>query len=237
MKSNSSREIFQHLHHPSVVCTIISRKDLSQLSQVMADTHRPDLLELRLDLLRDLIGEALDGIAQLATAPPVLITARRGDEGGAGDLTSEARKNLILNHLDHASFIDIEIRSLEAERWDTVIAKARSQTPRIQIVGSFHDFQSTPSSQELTGIINRGVQTGVDLVKIATRLHSPEDMSRLEALLDSPPVPLAVMGMGELGKDSRVQLALKGSFFNYGFAAEQSAPGQWQANELVARLR
>jgi 3-dehydroquinate dehydratase-1 len=44
------------------------------------------------------------------------------------------------------------------------------------------------------------------------------------------------MGMGPLGKVSRLVLAAAGSRLNYGYLDKPQVPGQWPAPELVRRL-
>ncbi len=224
--------------HPAVVCTITSAGDLSALPDIMAHSSKPDLLELRLDLLGSLADQAVQAVSALKPKPDLLLTARRGDEGGGGNLSCADRQRLFNLHLARAALIDIEIRSLETENWGNFIALVRSQASPPLIIGSYHDFKQTPAHDSLKAVISRGMAAGVDIVKIATRLQSENDLQRLKTLLDSPPLPLAVMGMGEhLGQISRIQLARAGSLLNYGYAVEESAPGQWQANSLARQLR
>lgn len=236
--SNLLKKLKKSGRSPQVVGTVASSTDLSVLPAVMAKEYRPDILELRLDLLGALRDQTFAIVSDFLPTPPILLTARRQDEGGSGERSFENRKSLIQRDLASASLIDIEIRSIESESWDELIREARSRQSAPLIIGSYHDFNTTPSTEKLQQVINRGMDAGVDLVKIATRLGSEEDIDRLEALLDSPPVPLSLMGMGEeLGKASRIRLALGGSVLNYGFIAEESAPGQWQANEMAERLQ
>ena len=44
------------------------------------------------------------------------------------------------------------------------------------------------------------------------------------------------MGMGPLGKVSRLVLAAAGSRLNYGYLDKPQVPGQWPALELVRRI-
>ena len=48
--------------------------------------------------------------------------------------------------------------------------------------------------------------------------------------------PLSVMGMGPLGKASRLLFARAGSLLNYGYLGEPQVSGQWSALTLKARL-
>ena len=108
-------------------------------------------------------------------------------------------------------------------------ARARS----VGIIGSYHDFNATPSDEVLRGAIDFGLQLKVDAVKIATLLRSADDLARLLNLLSSEKrLPLSVMGMGVLGPVSRLVLGRCGSILNYGYLGQSNAPGQWPAPRL-----
>jgi 3-dehydroquinate dehydratase-1 len=71
-------------------------------------------------------------------------------------------------------------------------------------------------------------------VKIATYLNTQDDLIRLMKLAASTHrLRLSVMGMGPLGRVSRLVLAKAGSLLYYGFIVTSKAPGQWP----VARLK
>lgn len=160
---------------------------------------------------------------------PWIITARHPREGGAGALNTATRRARLLDILDDAAAVDIEVRSLKA--LSDVLDKARSSN--IRIIASFHDFRTTPSSKKLKEIIQRARDAGADVVKIATVTHSAAEAGRLLSLFTSPPVlPLAIMGMGPLGMASRLLLASCGSVLNYGWLARPNVSGQWSAREL-----
>jgi 3-dehydroquinate dehydratase-1 len=75
------------------------------------------------------------------------------------------------------------------------------------------------------------------VVKIATVTESPGSVARLLTLLDGSPAPLAVMGMGTLGRASRLLFARAGSVLNYGWLAEPQVRGQWSAPDLRDLLK
>ena len=50
-------------------------------------------------------------------------------------------------------------------------------------------------------------------------------------------LPLSVMGMGALGKVSRLGFAEAGSVLNYGYLDRPNASGQWEATLLKQRLK
>jgi 3-dehydroquinate dehydratase-1 len=138
--------------------------------------------------------------------------------------------------LDLATLIDIELRSVMDMR--SLLPQARSRG--VGVVGSFHDFQATPGDEILSGAIEMAQTAGLDAVKLATYLNGPDDLMRLMKLLSGHRrLPTSLMGMGPLGRLSRLALAKLGSLLNYGFLGDSNAPGQWPAarlKELLAEL-
>lgn len=193
----------------------------------------PDLLELRLD---HFAGEptALDSLA--ADPPrPLIVTVRRGDEGGAGGtLDDGGRRGLYTRFLPAAAAVDVEVRSLPALA--DVVAAARREG--VRVIASFHDFQGTPDPARLRRLAGQAVEAGADVFKVAAVTRGPGDLARLlDFLAEETRLPLALMGMGPLGKVSRLALAAAGSVLHYGFiGGHPQVPGQWPAALLRARI-
>ena len=97
-------------------------------------------------------------------------------------------------------------------------------------------YACTPSLARLREVFRRSHHAGADIVKIATLLNGARDLAVLLQLQASARTPLATMGMGPLGKVSRLVLAAAGSRLNYGYLDKPQVPGQWPAPELVRRL-
>jgi 3-dehydroquinate dehydratase-1 len=86
--------------------------------------------------------------------------------------------------------------------------------------------------------VDVALQFKFDAVKIATTLHSADDLARLLHLLAGEKrIPLSVMGMGGLGRVSRITLARCGSILNYGYVGESNAAGQLPARRLKEMLK
>lgn len=193
-----------------------------------AQTAVCDLVELRLDLLGLSGDEVREAAAGLRV--PILLTARHPAEGGRGPAAAGERAAMLEALLDIAALVDIELRSVPELR--AFIPRARSSG--VPVVGSFHDFQATPGDEVLAGAIGFAENAGLDAVKIAAYLNTPDDLFRLGKLASAKHrLRLSVMGMGPWGRVSRLLLAKCGSLLNYGFLGESNAPGQWP----VARLK
>ena len=118
------------------------------------------------------------------------------------------------------------------------MAQARSES--VGVILSHHDFQKTPALARLQVLRKAAAGVGCDVFKVATVTRTPSDLVTLLEFLTthrSSVLPLAVMGMGEFGKISRLALGKSGSVLNYGYLDKLQVPGQWPAALLKERLR
>lgn len=212
---------------PLVVATVHTARGLSALPR----PGPADLLELRLDLLA-----AETGVLERAAARavrPLLLTARHPAEGGAPKIGVAARRELLLRFLPRAAALDVELRSVSA--LGDVLAEAHRR--RCGLVVSFHDFRRTPGLAVLRGVVRRAAAAGADVVKVAVRLKEAGDLATLLQLVAADRrVPVAAMGMGPLGRASRLVLAVAGSRLNYGYVDRPQVEGQWPADLLRRRI-
>jgi len=211
-----------------VVATAHTGQGLHQAARLRSEDVR--FVEVRLDSLAS-DGRALRaGLESIRV--PVLLTARHPAEGGADWITVSARRGLLEEFLFKASAVDVELRS--AASMSAILESARRA--KVKRVVSFHDFRGTPALSRLRDIVRRSSLAGADIVKIATQLRGTNDLAVLLCLQSATKVPLATMGMGPLGKVSRLVLAAAGSRLNYGYLDKPQVSGQWPALELVKRL-
>lgn len=191
-----------------------------------------DVVEYRVDTWPDRTAQAA-ALAQ--TSPvPVLVTVRRPDEGGQNSLDSSARDRLARLFLSAAALLDVEIASIS--EMSPLIRDAKAAG--IIIVASFHDFTATPALDDLKRKRDAAFAAGADIVKFAATLHSTADIAALAALLEEPGhPPLSIMGMGRLGRISRLLFAQLGSVLNYGYLDRATVPGQWPASRLRELIR
>jgi len=186
-----------------------------------------------LDALEWRAGCLPDAAAIPASKFPWILTVRDPREGGRGALSTGERQKLFLRLLPGAAFVDVELRSLRAMRR----VREEAAAHRIRLIASFHDFHGTSFTPARGREMSlRAADAGADIFKIATRTATPRDIARLLGLFSSPPLPLAVMGMGPLGFSSRLLFAACGSVLNYGWLHRANAPGQWAALELKKML-
>lgn len=213
---------------PRVVGVLASRADLERAVRMR---RPPDLFELRLDRLASMADQVERTLPKLRR--PLIITARDPHEGGANELRLRQRRDLLARFLNHADYIDVELRSARALH--ALLANAK--TKKVRQIISFHDFKSTPSARLLVAKANNAKALRADIFKVATRTDTPMELGRLFEFItkNRVNVPLAVMGMGRLGAISRVLLARAGSVLIYAsVGAATDVEGQMSLKQLRA---
>ncbi len=203
-----------------MICISIS--DSSQLHPCIEEGAQ--LLELRLDLIgihpSELYPKIPDGIKTVACC-------REGKY-------SEQERIDILNAAIElgADYVDIELESSE-EIAANIIPVAEKHG--CEVIFSHHDFQATPGIVELKTKMEACFKRGGVIAKIATQIHTQEDVINLLYLYSEPGRKI-VLGMGDAGRITRVAAPLLGSEFTFASPGEgrETAPGQMSASQLNA---
>jgi 3-dehydroquinate dehydratase-1 len=139
---------------------------------------------------------------------------------------------LLNRFLTCADYVDVELRSARAMRSLLALA-GKKKTCRII---SFHSFKSTPSARLLSAKAREAKAHRADIFKVATRTDNPMELGRLLDFMTNSRVnlPLAVMGIGQLGAISRVLLARAGSVLTYAsLGAASDIEGQLSLEQLA----
>lgn len=192
------------------------------------------LLEIRVDTFAATQPEKLlasfEKLKKI-TELPILLTIRSTKEGGQSDLPDKARAALYGTLMPFADLVDIELSSSGIRKNVVDFAKRA----RKRVIVSHHDFEYTPGDKKLRKIIESARDAGGDIVKIASLVNTRDDLRRLAGLLCSEE-GLIVIGMGPLGKPSRVFFPMLGSLITYGSTTKSTAPGQMSLKEMRAEL-
>lgn len=175
-----------------------------------------DCAEIRLDLM-DLTE---DEVKLLFSEPCTLVATCR-----PGKYIEEERISMLTCAIQYgAQYVDVEIES-EAR----FLHKIREHTEEkgVKLIISYHNYEKTPSTEELEEIIKKARLMGADIVKLATMAIYPEDNARMLGLY-SKHKDIIAFCMGKEGLISRIAAPLLGADFT--FAAQDdsvaTAPGQ-----------
>lgn len=167
---------------------------------------------------------------------PLLITFRTHKEGGVKQMSDAdyLALNLVLIKSGYTDLIDVEIES-EPNLVECLITEAKKYN--VKVITSFHDFQRTPTKDELIAKFIKMQNKGADILKIAVMPNSTQDvLTVLEATSEMKEKfatqPIVSMSMGKLGLISRISGATFGSSMTFGSLGNASAPGQLKVAEL-----
>jgi 3-dehydroquinate dehydratase I len=202
-----------------MICVAISDKNPEKCLEIL---DKVEMAEIRLDLT----GYDFPTIGRVfAHQTPTIATCR------SENTSLEYQKSALLKAIESgANYVDIEIEVSEEECRE-IIQCAKNHGCKIII--SYHNFTETPGLKELFTIADDCYRRGADVAKLATMVNKQEDNARLMALY-SIGKPIVSLGMGELGKVSRVVAPLLGAEFT--FAAQddgsETAPGQIKYSEM-----
>jgi len=116
-----------------------------------------DLIELRVDHFKDLSDDYILSVFKRAEGmrKPVIATIRSHKEGGERFIDDDRRISIIGLIADHADLVDVEAREPIFDEARCII-KDKGKV----LVGSFHDFQGTPSFNELTVFVMEFMKGG-----------------------------------------------------------------------------
>lgn len=214
-------------------------------AQVIANTADADLAEFRIDLLsfaRDTKQVITLGheLKKILGNKPMIATIRTKNEGGQleisdvdyGKTYQAYLKNPFMDWLDVEMFRDQKVVS-------EIVQKAHQK--KVLIVMSNHDFQKTPSQDEIEKRLLKQDQMGADILKIAVMPKSKQDvftlMNATLKVSQQTTKPLLTMSMGQLGTISRVATANMGGSYSFGMIGQASAPGQIDVTKLKQILQ
>lgn len=205
----------------------------ARLDDIERASQFADALEFRLDR-SDSGVECLDTAFEL----PLLVTNRVESEGGDAPQTP-ARLDALCRAVEQPAVeaVDLELSTLESGRGSRVVDHAREHG--VAVVVSTHDFESTPSRDELTALLTRASEWG-DVAKLAVTAHTAGDVLDLLTVTHETTragQTVATMAMGDAGRHSRVVAPLYGSRLGYAplDAERATAPGQYDL-ETFRRL-
>ncbi len=194
-----------------------------------------DLIELRIDMFADITLDRIETVFRSVKEnlkKPIIATVRDIKEGGQRDIADRSSIYKFIAPL--SDIIDVEINSGNLLQEVKNLCRAYKKV----LIGSYHNFESTPPDDVLSGIVEKGKDLGVDIVKIAVTAHNSEDLIRLLTFtLKYRDVGLITMSMGDKGLPSRVFSPLFGSLITYGYVTKPSAPGQLSVSELMYIFR
>jgi 3-dehydroquinate dehydratase I len=188
-----------------------------------------EMVEIRLDLTNYNLHE----IEEVFSHPiPKIATCR------AENTNLSIQKEKLIKAIESgATYVDIEIEVPEEQR-KAIIMVAKKHHCRVIL--SYHNFIDTPGLRDLFAIAESCFTNGADVAKIVTTINKTQDNARLMALY-SMDKPVVALGMGELGKITRLMAPFMGAEFSFAASDDgvSTAPGQIghsQMKQIISQI-
>lgn len=198
-----------------MICCSIQHKSARQIAAILG---KVEMAEIRLDLC-DLSDEDVEEVFSSDT--PLIAVCRTTD----GDY-HRAERLLTLAVKAGARYVDLEIEAPKPVSKRIASACAEWGTTLIR---SYHDFEGTPSMDDLKAIVDKCRHHDGEVVKVVTTANSEEDSRTVTGLYKYYTAEsLVAFAMGEKGRESRLECLRRGAPFSYAALStdEATAPGQ-----------
>ncbi|KAJ4956139.1 hypothetical protein NE237_012922 [Protea cynaroides] len=220
--------------NPTLICAPIMGQSVDEmLSDIgKANAGGADLVEVRLDYLNSFNPRHDLEILIKQSPLPTLFTYRPKWEGGQyeGDETRRLDALKLAMELG-ADYIDVELQVAHE-----FISSIHGRKPQnFKVIVSSHNYQNTPSVENIANLVARIQATGADIVKIATTALDITDVARVFQITFHSQVPIIGLVMGERGLISRFLCPKFGGYLTFGTieAGKVSAPGQPTLKDLL----
>jgi 3-dehydroquinate dehydratase/shikimate dehydrogenase len=212
-----------------IVASILTESTEQMARAIRSSTDGADLVELRVDALRD------PDLAQLRAFrdKPLVLTCRSPEEGGKFQGSEQERRAILRQALELGfDYVDVEMSTWSPE--------LRQISTTSKIVLSRHDFEACPPDPGR--IVEQGIELGADLVKLATRTTSLFDALRIAdagRVARERGVDFVPVAMGPSGISTRILATRLGASWTYTSARgfPSTGPGQLGLEELLELYR
>ncbi|MEK6300875.1 MAG: shikimate dehydrogenase [Acidobacteriota bacterium] len=221
---------------PARICAVITEQTTAEArAAIFRAEGQADLIELRLDYLRDFDFTSNEALGPLLEGKPlpVILTCRSAEEGGNQVIENAIRLKLLVEGAKRfGDYCDIEAAHYPA---------AANLSPDLsRLIVSHHNFAETPA--DLDEVYDRVTALPASVHKIVTKANNIGDSLAIFRLLDrarSDGKKVIALAMGEAGIVTRVLGPSRGCFLTYGSLApgKESAAGQLICDELANLYR
>jgi 3-dehydroquinate dehydratase-1 len=194
-----------------------------------------DIAEWRVDFFQDAfdnekVKAVLEELVPALNNIPLLFTFRTSKEGG--EKAIDIKTYVEINKAAAATGL-VDIIDVEAFSGDEIVKEVieYAHAKGVVVIASNHDFEKTPSKEDIICRLRKMQDLGADIPKIAVMPKSKLDVLELleatvimsEKYADRPIITMSMSGIGVV---SRLTGEVFGSAMTFGAAKKASAPGQ-----------
>ncbi|MCM1181256.1 MAG: type I 3-dehydroquinate dehydratase [Clostridium sp.] len=227
---------------PKVCVPVIAKtaEDVIEDIRTVA-AQKPDCIELRIDWFWHVtdwneILSLLQKIRMIIGDIVLLFTFRSKREGGEQDITVEQYRQLceVVCSSGYIDLIDIEAYMEDGLLQDMCDIAHRN---KVYVVASNHDFNGTPSVEDLSARLEYMDMMGADIPKIAVMPQNERDVIHLLSATVAyyergGSKPIITMSMAGIGEITRLSGEIFGSAMTFAAVTQCSAPGQLELSDV-----
>ncbi|MFQ6137338.1 MAG: type I 3-dehydroquinate dehydratase [Candidatus Hydrothermarchaeales archaeon] len=216
------------------ICAAVMESSVEDFLRTVKKIEGADLVEIRIDGLKEPSPQKVKGLLKGVRDEidlSIILTNRKGDEGGSFAGGEEKRIGTIKECMGLADAIDIELGTERRYRDEIVEAAKGMDAP---VIISYHDFVNTPGEGEMQKLLEEEFEIGADVAKLAVMPNSKSDVLRLLSVTQrtSKLGNVCTISMGGMGKISRILAPFFGSCMTYASVGTPTAPGQMSVSEI-----
>ncbi len=233
---------------PKICVPIVEKNEKNILEEAVRISQVScEVVEWRIDFFDEVydferVNEVLKKLkSTLGSDKVLLVTFRTKEEGGQKDITPELYQVMLEKIIESkvADMVDVEL-FIGDEIFDRLVKSARDNG--CNIIASNHDFNKTPSCEEIVKRLVKMKEKGADISKIAVMPQCMEDVATLlkaTAIMKDKhsDTTIVTMSMGSMGMISRVAGEVFGSAMTFGIIDKPSAPGQVEIGKLQELMK
>ena len=223
------------------ICAIVlgeTEREILQLAE-RANEENCDMIEFRADHYSRILdldaARTILGKIRKICKKPIIFTFRRKEEGGKRPTSLEYYKKLLLIVAQnwYADIIDVEASAV----YDDLGFVNRLKDYGAFVIISRHDFERTPSQEEIIQNFFAMQDLGADIVKAAYMPNSKRDVLNLINATENitstfEACPVVAISMGHLGMITRILGEFIESAITFAAITKSSAPGQINIESL-----
>jgi len=209
-----------------LICVAVTGRDTEQTITRIQGLSSPDLIEIRFDYSLEPIDPSQ---IRDVTDAQLIATNRPAYQGGLSKEAEEVR----LETLYEACEAGFEYADVELAAPGSGDAVKRVHDAGSRCILSHHDFEATPTLEELNRLHARAKSMGADVVKLVGTANCYGDNIIYLTYISGKSGNVS-FGMGLHGVPSRVLSPLMGGAFTYASTGEgeESAPGQLTLSKM-----
>lgn len=232
MKNTNKLDPLLHISGPLLAAAVDDSINTREISFAMEQGL--DIAELRIDLCSQnspmYVLNQIEKLKEIAT----VATIRTAQEGGKWNGSEQERLTLFKSVIPHVDAIDIE--SSASDIIGEVVQEAKQNN--VHVIVSYHNFDTTPSIEELRETVAAADERNADIIKVATQINNDDDIKKLTTLLlEHGNKRLIVIGMGAKGTITRLAFPAYGSVMTFCKLTQSTASGQLGLKEMSLHLR